>query len=225
MMQDRTLTIFADGEEIMGLPHIRLSARYGQSLYPYPFFLRVWNAPETVSHRLWRAKKISVLHGERVLAAGDLVDVTREIVEEGNLITVTFALGFHFWNSWVSLSVDGGATTGDTVRQLLLAAGSDMQLLTEPGNLTEGTVLLSDRRPDTRTVPLSGSRNTVFSRPQTFFGRLPEAIAAVLSACSVRPYLVPAGIALKPEDEPETETVLELDSVSGPWKMGEENVL
>ena len=225
MMQDRTLTILADGEAIAGPPHVRLTARYGQSLYPYPFFLRIWNAAETVYHRLRRAKNIQVMHGETILGAGDLVDVTREVVEEGSLITVTFAMGFHFWNSFVSLSVGAGATAGDTVRQLLTAAGSDMQLLTEPGNLTEGTVLLSDRRPDTRTVPLSGSRNAVFSRPQTFFGRLPEAIANVLSACGVSPYLVPAGIALMPADEPETETVLELDSVSGPWKMGEENVL
>ena len=224
-MLDRTLTILADGEAIAGLPHVRLTARYGQSLYPYPFFLRIWNASETVYHRLERAKTILVLHGETVLAAGDFVDVTREVVDEGSLITVTFALGFHFWNSWVSLSVDGGATAGDTVRQLLTAAGSDMQLLTEPGNLTEGTVLLSDRRPDTRTVPLSGSPNAVFSRPQTFFGRLPEAIADVLSACGVRPYLVPAGIALKKADEPEREALMDLDSVSGPWKMGEENAL
>ena len=197
MMQDRTLTISADGEEIAGLPHVRLTARYGQSLYTYPIFLRIWNAPEMVYHRLERAKKIQVLHGETLLAAGDFVDVTREVVEEGNLITVTLAPGFYFWNSWVSLSVGAGATAGDTVRQLLAAAGSDMQLLTEPVN------------------------NAVFSRPQTFFGRLPEAIADVLSACGVRPYLVPAGIALMPADEPETETVLELDSVAGPWKMGE----
>ena len=224
-MLDRTLTVLVDGEEIAGLPHVRLTARYRQSLYPYPFFLRIWNASETVYHRLERAKTILVLHGETVLAAGNFVDVTREVVDEGSLITVTFALGFHFWNSWVSLSVEAGATAGNTVRQLLSAAGSDMQLLTEPGNLTEGTVLLLDRRPDTRTVPLSGSRNAVFSRPQTFFGRLPEAIADVLSACGVRPYLVPAGIALKKADEPEREALMDLDSVSGPWKMGEENVL
>ena len=201
MMQDRTLTILADGEEITGLPHVRLTARYGQSLYPYPFFLRIWNAPEAVFHRLKRAKKISVLHGESVLVGGNLVDVTREVVEEGNLITVTVAQGFHFWNSWVSLSVEAGATAADTVRQLLAAAGSDMQLLTEPED------------------------NASFSRSQTFFGRLPEAIADVLSACGVTPYLVPAGIALKPADKPEAETVLDLDSVTGPWKMGEENVL
>ena len=201
MMQSRTLTVLADGEEVTGLPHVRLSGRYGQSLFPYPIFLRIWNAPETVDHRLRRAKKISVLHGETLLAAGDFVDVTREVVEEGNLITVTFAPGFHFWNSWVSLSVGAGATAGDTVRQLLAAAGSDMQLLTEPVN------------------------NAVFSRPQTFFGRLSEAILAVVSACSVRPYLVPAGIALMPVNELEKEIVLDLDSVSVPWKMGEENVL
>ena len=200
-MLDRTLTVLVDGEEIAGLPHVRLTARYGQSLYPYPFFLRIWNASETVYHRLERAKTILVLHGETVLAAGDFVDVTREVVDEGSLITVTFALGFHFWNSWVSLSVDGGATAGDTVRQLLAAAGSDLQLLTEPEN------------------------NAVFSRSQAFFGRLPEAIADVLSACGVRPYLVPAGIALKKADEPEREALMDLDSVSGPWKMGEENVL
>ena len=197
MMQDRTLIVLADGEEIMGLPHVRLTARYVQSLYPYPFFLRIWNASETVYHRLERAKTILVLHGETVLAAGNFVDVMREVVDEGSLITVTFALGFHFWNSWVSLSVGAGATAADTVRQLLAAAGSDMQLLTEPED------------------------NASFSRSQTFFGRLPEAIADVLSACGVRPYLVPAGIALKPADEPEAETMLELDSVAGPWKMGE----
>ena len=200
-MQDRTLTVLVDGEEIAGLSHVRLSGRYGQSLYPYPFFLRIWNAAETVYHRLRRAKRIQVLHGETILAAGDLVDVTKEVVNEGNLITVTFAMGFHFWNSWVSLSVDGGATAADTVLQLLAAAGSDLQLLTESKN------------------------NAVFSRPQMFFGRLPEAIEAVLSACGVRPYLVPAGIALKKADEPEREALMDLDSVSGPWKMGEENVL
>ena len=200
-MLDRTLTVQVDGEEIAGLPHVRLTARYGQSLYPYPFFLRIWNASETVYHRLERAKTILVLHGETVLAAGNFVDVTREVVDEGSLITVTFALGFHFWNSWVSLSVEAGATAGNTVRQLLSAAGSDMQLLTEPEN------------------------NAIFTRPETFFGRLPEAIADVLSACGVRPYLVPAGIALKKADEPEREALMDLDSVSGPWKMGEENVL
>ena len=41
MMQDRTLTILADGEEITGLPHVRLTARYEKSLYPYPFFLQM----------------------------------------------------------------------------------------------------------------------------------------------------------------------------------------
>ena len=196
-MQDRTLIVLADGEEIAGLPHVRLTARYGQSLYPYPFFLRIWNSAETVYHRLQRAKNIQVMHGKTVLATGDLVDVTQEVVEEGSLITVTFAMGFHFWNSWVSLSVGAGAKAADTVLQLLAAAGSDMQLLTEPED------------------------NASFSRSQTFFGRLPEALADVLSACGLRPYLVPAGIALMPADEPETETVLELDSVAGPWKMGE----
>ena len=193
MMQNRSLIVLADQKEIAGLDHVRLSSRYSQSLFPYPFFLRIWNASESVFHRLQRTKDLQILHDETVLAAGDLVEVTREVVPEGNLITVTFALGYHFWSSWVSLSVAAGATAADTVRQLLSAAGSSFQLLTVPPH------------------------NPTFSRPQTFFGSLPEAVSSVLSACGVRPYLVPPGIALQPVEAPITETILDLDSVSGPW--------
>ena len=196
-MQNRSLTVLVDQEEIVGLDHVRLSSRYSQSLFPYPFFLRIWNAPESVFHRLQRAKHIQVQHEETVLAVGDLVEVTREVVPEGNLITVTFALGYHFWSSWVSLSVAAGATAADTVRQLLSAAGSSFQLLTDPPH------------------------NPTFPRAQTFFGSLPEAISSVLSACEVKPYLLPAGIALLPAEAPITETVLDLDSVSGPWILEE----
>ena len=192
-VRNRTLTILVDSHEITGLSHVRLTGRSAQSLYPYPYFLRIWNAPEAVFYRLKRAKALQVMHGDTMIAAGDLVDITREVVEEGNLMIITFALGYHFWNAWISMTVGAGATAGDTVRQLLAAAGVDFQLLNEP------------------------EHNLIYSRSQTFFGRLPEAISEVLSACGVWPYLLPDGIALQPADDPTTETVLDLDTVSGPW--------
>ena len=192
-MVTRELEIMADGEYIRNLSHVRLTGRIMPSFYPYPYYLRIWNGPKSLLQRLLRTKEIKVQQGMRILAAGEVVDVTEEKVEEGRLVTVTFAMGYHLWNSWVSLTVGAGVTAGDTVRQLLCAAGSRYTLLNDP--------------------PF----NPVFARPQSFFGRLPDAIANVLSACEIQPQVIASGIILLPVEDCNFEVVMDLDSVSGPW--------
>ena len=192
-MIDRDLVVMADGEIIPNLFHVRLTGRFRPSLYPHPYFLRIWNGPKNLYNRMLRTKVIQVLHDNTIMAEGDVVDVTEEIAAEGRLVTVTLALGYHLWNSWVSLTVGAGVTAGDTVRQLLCAAGSEYILLNDP--------------------PF----NPVFARPQSFFGRLPDAIAKVLSACEVQPQVIASGIILLPVEDCNFEVVMDLDSVSGPW--------
>ena len=192
---DRTLSIWADGQPVAQdrEGHMRLMGHHTQTLYPDLFLLYSWNLQDRDFWRLKNSKFLKVSHGETLLASGEIVHLTRETVEEGNLVTVSFGLGFSFWNSSVSLEVPAGTSVSDTVKQLLAAAGSEFQLLTEPEN------------------------DSVFTRPQAFHGKLHEAVASVFSACGAFPYLIPAGIALREKTDAPIDTYIDMDTVSGPW--------
>lgn len=191
---DRSFSVLADSLPV-STPgaHLRLTGHHTQSLYPDLFVLRFWNPSEAALWQLRNSHFLEVSHGETLLASGEITEITQESTEEGELLTVSFALGLSFRSAGVSLSVPAGVTAADTVRQLLSAAGSSFQLLTDP------------------------DPNPVFARSQAFHGRLPEAVEAVLSACSTVPYLVPSGIALRPAAAAPVDIYIDMDSVSGPW--------
>ena len=191
---DRSFTVLADGRPVqVAHRHLRLTGRHTPTLFPDLFLLRCRNLSEPESWQLRNSRFLSVSHGETLLACGEIADITQETTDEGDLLTVSFAPGLSFRAAGVSLSVPAGVTAADTVRMLLAAAGSDMRLLNDP------------------------DPNPVFSRPQAFHGRLPEAVETVLSACGAVPYLVPSGIALCPASAVPAEVYIDMDTVSGPW--------
>jgi hypothetical protein len=191
---DRSFTVLADGLPV-STPgaHLRLTGHHTQSLYPDLFLLRFRNPSDAAAWQLLNSHFLEVSHGETLLASGEIADITQETTEEGELMTVSFALGLSFRSAGVSLSVPAGVTAADTARHLLSAAGSSFQLLTDP------------------------DPNPVFARPQAFHGRLPDAIDAVLSACGFVPYLIPSGIALRPAAAAPADVYIDMDTVSGPW--------
>ena len=195
MSIDRRLSVLADDQPVAQdrEGHMRLTGHHTQTLYPDLFLLYCWNLQDKDYWRLKNSKFLKVSHGETLLACGEIVNLTRETVEEGSLVTVSFALGFSFWNRFVSLEVPAGTSACDTVEQLLEAAGSEFQLLVWPEN------------------------NVIFTRPQAFHGKVHEAVSDVLSACGVCPYLIPAGIALHEKKDAPIDTFIDMDSVSGPW--------
>ncbi len=195
MSLDRKLSVLADDQPVAQdrEGHMRLRGHHTQTLYPDLFLLYCWNLQDKDYWRLKNSKFLKVSHGETLLACGEIANLTTETVEEGSLVTISFALGFSFWNRFVSLELPAGTSAVDTVEQLLEAAGSEFQLLVWPEN------------------------NVIFTRPQAFHGKVHEAISSVFSACGAYPYLIPSGIALREKMYTSTDTFIDMDSVSGPW--------
>ena len=174
---DRTLDIFVDGEPLTDFGQVYLTGKEAVGLYPMPYTLKLWNLSEDQYLLLSRAKFLSVEHDGSVLAAGDVADVFRYLVEDGTITVVCFSLGLKLWEAPVSLSLEAGISVSETVQQILSASGTGISLLTYTG-------------PD----PL-------FLRGQTVFGRAAESLDCSLSAARARGYLVPAGLCVLPEEQ------------------------
>lgn len=173
---NRTLSIFADGEEITGFRHARLTGRDALGLYPMPFTLRLWNPAEEETLKLAAAKALAVLHENSVLASGSISDVYRKTVPEGTLTEIVFAAGLSLWEAPVSLSVEAGVSVSETVRRILEASGTGIRLLSFPGN------------------------DPVRTRGQAFTGRAAECVEEALSAAGARGTLTEAGLCVVPSE-------------------------
>ena len=134
---DRSLSVMLDGEPFSFSGRMRLRGEDELSLFPALFTLEIWNLPEEYFLRLFRAKKISVSHGDACLVSGTISDVFRRPAQEGILTTVAISLGLDLWESVVSLSVPAGTLLSDAVRQILMASGTGIPLL----SVDNGTVL------------------------------------------------------------------------------------
>ena len=173
---NRRLTVLADGESFVTDARFRLSGRLRIGLYPSLFLLQAWNLSDGELFRLRNTKHLSVLHGDSCLASGTVSDVFQQTVPEGTVTTAAFSLGLDLWEAPVSLLVLAGVSVSETVRRLLAASGTGIQLLSFPGS------------------------DPVSFRGQAFCGRAAECIAEVLSSASARGYLVPAGLCVIPAD-------------------------
>ena len=190
---DRSLEILADGEPIDTFGRACLSGKEKLGLFPMLWMLRLWNLSEENFLRLSRAKEVSVSQDELVLASGTIADVFRRLTLEGTVTHVCFSLNLPLWNAQVSLSVEAGATVSETVRRLLEASGTGVQLLSFPGE---------DR---------------VVERGQAFFGRAAECVEEALSAVGAKGYMVPAGLCVVPaEGVPVSVRLTEKDLLNAP---------
>ena len=190
---DRQLTVLADGEPFASDCRFRLSGQVHIGLYPSLFLLQCWNLSEPDIYKLMNTKTLSVMRDDSCLAFGKVSDVFTRTVTEGTVTTAAFSLGLDLWEVLISLSVHSGTSVSDTLRQLLSASGTGIQLLSFPG------------------------LDPVFSRGQAFCGRAAECIAVSLSAASARGYLVPAGLCVIPvEPLPATLHLSEKDLTDRP---------
>ena len=171
---DRHLTAFADGEPFAPDSRFRLSGTARIGLFPSLFLLQCWNLSESDVYRLRNTKNLSVLREDSCLAFGRISDVYVRTVPEGTVTTAAFSLGLDLWESRISLSVPSGASVSETLRRILSASGTGIQLLSFPG------------------------ADPVFSRGQAFCGRAADCVTETLSAASAGAYLVPAGLCVIP---------------------------
>ena len=173
---DRHLTVFADGEPFAPDSRFRLSGTARIGLFPSLFLLQCWNLSDSDIFRLRNTNELSVMREDSCLAFGQISDVYVRTVPEGTVTTAAFSLGLDLWESRISLSVPSGVSVSETLRRILSASGTGIQLLSFPGE------------------------DPVFSRGQAFCGRAADCITAVLSAVSAVPYLVPAGLCVIPAE-------------------------
>ena len=189
----RSLAVTTDGEPLTFAGRIRLRGQDELSLFPALFTLELWNLPEESALRISRCRSITVSHEDACLVSGMASDVYRHATPEGILTSVSISLGLNLWESIVSLHVPVGTTVSDTVRMILTASGTGIQLLSFP-----------------ETDPVS-------IRGQSFFGRAAESITSVLFAANSRPMLTPSGLMVVPEGGlPEVLRVSEKDLVDLP---------
>jgi len=173
---NRRLSVLADNAPFAPDCRFRLSGTMRTGLFPSLFLLECRNLSDMDVFRLRNTKELSVLREDSCLASGRVSDVFCRTVPEGTVTAVAFSLGLDLWETSVSLSVPAGVSVSETVRRILAASGTGIQLLSFPG------------------------LDPVFSRGQAFFGRAAECIVSALSAAPARCYLVPAGLCVLPAE-------------------------
>ena len=171
----RTLTVGADGQDILSFNRAHLSGRDALGLLPQMFMLCLWNLSESDYLMLSRAKKVTVRRENSVLAFGTVTDAHQEMTPDGLVTRVVFSSAIDLWEAGISLSLPAGASVSETVRALLEASGTGLSLLAWMGE------------------------DPVFSRGQAFFGRAAECISSVLSAVHARGYLTENGLGIVPD--------------------------
>ena len=173
---DRKLTILADGELVSGYARARLLGTERLGLYPSLFMLHLWNVAEEDYLALSRSKEVTVLHDDVVLASGTVSDAFRSRGKNGTEAHVAIAPGLRLWEAAVSLDVESGVTVSETVRLLLEASGTGIQLLSFPGE------------------------DPVTSRGLAFYGRAAECIEEALGKAGVQCCLVHSGLCVIPKE-------------------------
>ena len=172
----RHLRVIADGTAFAGGCRFHLSGTTGIGLFPSLFLLQCMNLSDADVFRLRNTKALSVYREDSCLAFGKVSDVFRETVPEGTVTTVAFSMGLNLWEAQISVSIPAGVTVSETIRLLLDATGTGIQLLSFPGE------------------------DPVFSRAQAFCGRAADCIASALTTAGAKGYLVPAGLCIVPAE-------------------------
>ncbi len=189
----RFLTVMADGMEICSGCHLRLSGSDSLSLRPGFFLLQAWDLSPSSAAVLSVAQQLEVRSGHSTLAAGKIVDVHTHTVQGKRITEVGFSPGLSLWEASVSLSLASGMRLSDTVREILKASGTGIQLVGFTG------------------------REIAFSRGQAFFGRASDALVGLDSAADAFAWLSPAGLVMSGKDDHHiTVSLTESDLLSAP---------
>ncbi len=125
---------------------------------------------------LSNTRELAVCREDSCLAFGVVADVFRRTVPEGTVTVAVFSLGLDLWEAQISVSVEAGVPVSESVRRLLFASGTGIQLLSFPGE------------------------DPVVFRGQAFFGSAADCIASALSKEDAGSYLVPSSLCVIPAE-------------------------
>ena len=170
MFPIRDLHVFAEGREVGQSCRMSLSVRENLSLLPQLFHLTIENLSGSSSSFISAAQFLEVRSGDSVLASGFPVSCGSNIWFSRQFFSVSFSPGMALWESSVSLSLAAGMSVSDSVRAVLAASGTGVQLA-------------------------AFSANDVFlTRPQSFFGRTCDVLRILAMSVNAEASLSSAGL-------------------------------
>ena len=198
----RSLTVRADDRELSGSCRYYLSLTETMSLTPSLFQLDAYNLPKSDQILLGQVKRLSVLTGISLLAAGDIVDVITRRTEDALITSIFFSPSLAFWQSFVSVTIQAGVTLSRSLSIILSAS----------------------------TVPDVGlsfyNLDPVFSRPQAYHGRTADAVLDALSTVDHLCCITSAGLkVIPPSGGPSPASLDREDLYDVPAFMSRQRVL
>ncbi len=194
----RELKVTADGEPVASFNRAALRGMDMLGLYPMPFTMKFWNLSQSDCYLLSVAKEVSVSSDDSILASGAVTDVYWSMTPDGKVTEVVFSPGIRLWESPVSLSVEAGVKTSETVKRILNTSGTGISMLSFPGN------------------------DPVRTRGQAYYGRAAECIAEALSAAGARSCLTAGGLCVIPSSGlPVSMELSEEDLIDEPVRAGD----
>ena len=137
---------------------------------PQLFTMEIENLSESSAEKLANCREMAVRSNGSVLAVGDSIFCCPRWIDGRKVLAVSFSYGFRLWKASVSLSLAAGMKISDTIREVLKASGTGIQL----AGYT--------------------ARDFALTRPQAFFGRACEALERLADSADGRAGLTPAGV-------------------------------
>jgi len=166
----RDLHLFADDTEIGQGCRMRLALREEFSLMPQLFHLEIENLSESSAEMLANCREMAVRSNGSVLATGDSIFCCPRWIDGRKIVSVSFSYGFRLWKASVSISLAAGMRISDTIREVLKASGTGIEM----AGYT--------------------AKDFALTRPQAFFGRACEALERLADSVDGRVGLTPAGV-------------------------------
>jgi len=166
----RDLHLFADDTEIGQGCRMRLTLREEFSLMPQLFHLEIENISESSAEMLANCREMAVRRNGSVLAVGDSIFCCPRWIDGRKVLAVSFSYGFRLWKASVSMSLAAGMKISDTIREVLKASGTGIEM----AGYT--------------------AKDFALTRPQAFFGRACEALERLADSVDGRAGLTPAGV-------------------------------
>lgn len=183
----RTLSIFADGQQVCDGNLIRIRGMSTMDVYPNCWQVDIWypGMDDVAVLKYAEEVKICGMNGTEIIKhkPGGLIDRT---IEGERCISLYIYDGDDFWKSTVSMSVPSGASAIQSMIALVQSCTSTIDIMDTPQQI-----------------------NGTCERRQTFFGRTADALDTMCHSYGVRAYTRPDGLYIVSPNQGTIDDVLD----------------
>ncbi len=198
----REMSLYADGVQVGDGCRMSLLGETWLDLRPGNFCVTLHNPGPSPAALLASCREVEVRSGNSILARGERGGTSTLHAGSEIITNVYFSPGKSLWETACSISLAAGLKVSDAVKAILRDSGSGISLA---GYTAE---------------------DPVFRRPQSFFGRITDAVEMLAETAKGRAFLSPAGLVIYGDKS--RETALEIgegDILEAPDWFGEGTIV